>query len=165
MILFLVLYVLITWPIAGWLLLRKRAYSMHVRGKITKLNSRINCKKLKPCTIHYTYKIDSVEYNRTETIKPSNIFDRICIGSVCHNNIAEGAGISVYVNPKNPHDARLYHNNDDYRLTGALLAFSSIAFGTGMSYVRINHPRFRGGFGTTTKNNFNKLTLFKRTDG
>ena len=140
-------WILITWPIAAWLLLRKRAYSMRVRGKITKLDSRIRCRQMKPCTIHYTYKIGSVEYKRTETIKPSPVFDRICIGPICNNKLIENAGISVYVNPKNHHDARLYHNNDDYRLTGFFLAVSAVAFALGMPFVKINSPRFRGGFG------------------
>lgn len=161
-------WILITWPIAAWLLLRKRAYSMHVRGKITKLDSRIRCKQLKPCTIHYTYKIGSVEHKRTETIKPSPVFDRICIGPClkattkglraesANNKLTENAGISVYVNPKNHRDARLYHNNDDYRLTGFLLAVSAVAFALGMPFVKINSPRFRGGLGTMSRKNFNQ---------
>lgn len=152
-VLIFIIYILITWPIAAWLFLRKRAYSKHVRGTITKLDSRIRCKKLKPCTIHYTYTVDNRTYQRTETIKPSNLFDRICIiGPVCHTKLVEGAGISVYVNPMNPNDARLYHNNDDYRLTGGLLVFSSVAFVLGIGpYVNINTPKFRGGFGTITR--------------
>lgn len=149
-------WILFTWPIAAWLLLRKRAYSMHVRGKITKLDSRIRCKQLKPCTIHYTYKIGSVEHKRTETIKPSPVFDRICIGRVCNNKLIENAGISVYVNPQNHGDARLYHNNDDYRLTGFLLVVSAVAFALGMPFVKINTPRFRGGLGTMSRKNFNQ---------
>lgn len=158
----LVFWILVTWPIAAWLLLRKRVYSVHVRGKITKLDSRIRCRKLKPCTIDYTYTINSVEYKRTETIKQSNFFDKICIGPVCHYKLIENAGISVYVNPKSHGDARLLHNNDDYRLTGVLLAASSLAFALGMQFVKIHSPRFRGGFGTMSKNNFNKLQLRSR---
>ena len=144
----LLIYVLFTWPLAGWLFFRKRKFSKKVRGKITKLHSRVRCRQLKPCTVHYTYTINDKVYNRIETIKPSNLFDRICVGPFCHNKLVEGAGISVYVNPANDNEARLYHTNDDYRLFGGLVVFSSIVFGTGMPYVQINHPRFRGGFGT-----------------
>jgi hypothetical protein len=139
----LIVYVLFTLPLAGWLFLRKRKFSKKINGRITKV---LRCRRQQPCTVQYTYTINDKVYNKTETIKRTS-FDRICVGPFCHDKLVKGAGISVYVNPTNDKEARLYHTNDDYRLFGGLLAFSSVAFGVGTPFVRINHPRFRGGFG------------------